>query len=151
CYAMERVRTIITDPECDSLLRKWVPFVPVPEARKALIAWLNRACPSPPPRKKEKAEQMNAPTSGELREQTTALRDQHIAYAVALVTHKYEFTVKQACSVVAEAVTKLVLPDAAPRKGKSAPQKKSAPRTGKSVQRIWDRYQLLFHTHFENF
>ena len=129
-YTMGVAQKIINDPECDSLLRKYAPYIPAREARKAITTWLARASPPPPPRKKKKAKQMNTATSGELREQTNALRNQHIAYAVALVRRNYEFNVKLACSIVAKAVCELRLTG-------------EAPRSTKRVTTIWGKYRRL--------
>jgi hypothetical protein len=115
-YAMRVMQKIINDPECDSLLRK---YAPVPGARKELTRWLWRSRRAdPPPRKK-----------GKLREQMTALRSPHVAYAVALVRHKHiKLNVNQACESVAKAVRDLKLTG-------------DAPRNKKSVQTIWGKYQ----------
>jgi hypothetical protein len=120
---VEVARKIINDPACDSLLRK---HAPVPRAREAITAVLERARPRP--RKK-----------GELREQMNSLRDQRIAEVVAL-TCKDGFYVSRgsatkdrerresACSIVAQALREL-----------------GFKRLGeKRVKAIWDKHKKTY-------
>jgi hypothetical protein len=125
-HAVAVARQIINDPASDRLLRKYAPFVPVSEARKAIIAALERARTRP--RKK-----------GELREQMNALRDQWIAEAVALTckdgfyVHRGSATKdrerrESACSIVAKALRDLGF------------RRLSEER----VEAIWDKYKETY-------
>jgi hypothetical protein len=121
-HAIALARKIINDPACDSLLRK---HAPVPGAREAITAALQRARPRP--RKK-----------GELREQMNALRDQRIAEMVALTcqdgfyvnrgsaTKDHERR-ESACSIVAEALSKL-----------------GFKLSEKRVKAIWDKHKKTY-------